>query len=127
VAGRADAGRADDVEAEVALLAHGRLARVQPHADKDLAAGPVVFGERALRGNRARNRVLRARERVEERVALRVDLRAAAGAKVLAHDPPVVAHDVSVAFAELLEQARRALDVGEEECDRSGRKHGHGR
>src|SRR5205823_2466145 len=44
VAGRADACRPDDVQADVSLLADGRLARVQAHPHADLGpAGPRVL------------------------------------------------------------------------------------
>ncbi len=123
VARRADARRANDVEAEVALVADGRLAGVQAHAHPHL--GPLRPGVRAespLSRNRAGDRLRCAREGVEERVALRVDLRAALRAQVLAEEPAVLADDFAVVVAELLEQPRRALDVGEEERDRAAGK-----
>ena len=123
VARRADARRADDVEAEVALVADGRLAGVQAHPHPHLGAlGPVVCAESALGRNRAGDRLRCARERVEERVALRVDFRAALRAQVLAEEPPVLADDFAVVVTERLEQPRRALDVGEEERDRAAGK-----
>ena len=82
-------------------------------------------GERALGLDRRVGRVLGAREREEERVALRVDLGAAASLHGAAHDPPVVVHDLRVVVAELLQQPRRALDVAEEEGDRSAGKRAH--
>jgi hypothetical protein len=122
----ADAGRRDprgphDVEPEVPLVADVRLARVETHPDAHLAGlGPRVAAQGALRGDRAGDRVPGARERVEERVALGVDLRAPGVAERLAHDPPVVAGDGGVGLvAELLEKLRRALDVGEREGDRA--------
>ena len=49
MARRADPGCADDVEAEVPLLADGRLAGVQAHPHPhDRAVGPLVRFERAL-------------------------------------------------------------------------------
>ncbi len=71
----ADARGAHDVEADVALLVHGRLARVQPdpHADVDLA-GPRLRCVRALRVDGSGDGVSRAGEDEEEGVALRVDL-----------------------------------------------------
>ena len=94
MAGRADARRADDVDPEVAVLADLRLAGVQSHPHADLrAARPLVRAERALGFDRGVGRVLRAREREEEGVALRVDLGAAVAVHRAAHDPPVVVHD----------------------------------
>ena len=127
VAGRADARGADDVEPEVALVADRRLAGVQAHPDADLAAlRPLVCRERALGRHRPGDCVPRARERVEERVALGVDLGATLVAEALAEQQPVVADDVAVGVAELLEQPRRALDVGEEKRDGASGKRCHG-
>ena len=77
-----------------------------------------MVAERALRVDRRRDRVAGPREREEEGVALRVDLRAAARAERLAHETAVVGRDAPVGLvAELLQQPRRALDVGEDEGD----------
>ena len=78
--------------------------------------------ESPLSRNRAGDRCRCAREGVEERVALRVDFRAALCAQVLAEEPAVLADDFAVVVTELLEQPRRALDVGEEERDRAAGK-----
>ena len=119
--GRRDPRRPHDVHPEVALVADGGLARVEAHADAHLdAARPLVVAERALRVNGAAYGVARADEREEERVALRVDLGAAGRAEALADEPPVVACDLGVVVAELLQQACRALDVREGEGDRPG-------
>ena len=127
VARRADPRRADDVHADVALVADRRLAGVQAHPHLDLgAARPLVRRERALAGDRGRDRVARTPERVEERVALRVDLAPAGRAERLAQDPPVVGDDRRrIRSPSSLEQLGRALDVREEERDRSGRVVGH--
>jgi hypothetical protein len=77
-----------------------------------------VIVQRALRIDGGGDRIARAGEREEERVALRVDLRAAPLTEALADETPVVAGDVSVSLvAELLEELGRALDVGEDERD----------
>jgi hypothetical protein len=70
--------------------------------------------------------VARPREREEERVALRVDLGPARLAERLADEPPVVARDLGVAVAQLLQQPRRAFDVGEDEGDRALWERAHG-
>ena len=70
--GGGDARRAVDVDPDVALLGHDRLARVEPHAHADRPAA-----ERRLPVGGGRDRVGGARERDEERVALRVHLDAA--------------------------------------------------
>ena len=117
---------ADDVEAVVALLADRRLAGVEAHAHADVhPLRPRVRRVRALRLDRGRDRVARAREGEEERVALRVDLDAAAVAERLAHEPPVVGEHVAVPVAEPLHQRGGALDVAEDEGDGAGRERRH--
>ena len=127
VARRADARRADDVEPEIPLFADRRLARVQAHPHAHLLPSrPLVGRERALGGDRPGDGVPCAREGVEERVALGVDLGSTLVAEALAEQLPVVADDVAVGVPELLEQPGRALDVGEEERDGASRKRRHG-
>ena len=82
--------------------------------------------ERALGRDRPGDRVPRARKRVEERVALGVDLGPTLVAEALAEQLPVVADDFAVGVAELLEQPGRALDVGEEKRDGASGKRCHG-
>jgi hypothetical protein len=53
----------------------------------------------------------------EELVAAVIDDMAAAGLDGLAQKPAVVGEDERVAVAELANELRRALDVGEDECD----------
>ena len=67
-------------------------------------SGHACSAERALRVDRRGDRVLRARERDEERVALRVDLAAAVRVERRAQQPPVVGEHLAVAVAQLLEQ-----------------------
>src|SRR5262249_47794145 len=114
----ADARGADDVQADVPFVADGGLARVQshPHLHVD-AVGPAVLCKGTLRGDGAGDRVTRAREREEERVALCVDLLAARFRQALAQDAPLLSQHVRVAVAELAEEGRRPLDVREQECD----------
>ena len=73
------------------------------------------------------HRILRACKRDEEGVALRVDLVAAVRRERGAKQPSVVGEHVGVAVAKLLDEPRRALDVGEEEGDGSGRQLPHSR
>jgi hypothetical protein len=125
-AGGADTRRADDVEAEVALFSDCRLARVEPHPHAHVrVVGPVVLSQRALCVDGAGDRIPRPRERVEERVALRVDLAPAMLLERLAHDPAVIPHDVAVPVAELLKQTSRALDVSEKERNGARGKRAH--
>src|SRR5215210_4512976 len=118
VARGADPGRPDDVHADVAFLADGRLAGVQAHAYLHVDAfGPLVRRQGALSVDCSANGFLGPRERVEEGVALSVDLLSAGSLELLAQDPAVIPMDVAVAVAESFEQPRRALDVREEKGD----------
>ena len=120
MADRRDARAAMDVHADVALLRHLRLARMQAHAHADGRRGQ---GSLAL--GRGRGRIGGAREGDEERVALGVHLDAVVGAERLAQEPPVLGQQVGVGVAVHAEEAGRALDVREEECDRAGGERGH--
>ncbi len=112
-----------EAEAVIALVADLGLAGVEAHADAALGAlGPVVRGERALRVGGRGDGVAGAGEGVEERVALRVHLAAAVRREGLAEEAAVVGEQVAVARAELLQQARRALDVGEQHRHRARRE-----
>lgn len=55
----------------------------------------------------------------EELVATMVDDVSGAALHRLAEEPPVVGEHDRVAVAELADELRGALDVGEDECDRS--------
>jgi hypothetical protein len=81
-----------------------------------------VRRERALGRDRTGDGIPGPRKRVEERVALSVDLGPALGSEVLPEEQPVIANDVSVLVTKLLEQTSRPLDIGEEEGDRAARK-----
>ena len=110
VPGGGDPRRAVDVDPDVALVGHDRLARVEPHADADRSVA-----ERRLPVGGGGDRVGCARERDEERVALRVHLDAAVPRKRLPQHTTVLAQQLRVALAVLVQQPRRALDVREEE------------
>ena len=120
VPGGSDPRRAVDVDPEVALLGYDRLARVEPHADADRSVA-----ERRLAVGGGGDRVGGARERDEERVALRVHLDAAVPRKGLAQHTAVLAQQLRVALAVLVQQLRRALDVREEERHCSAGKVAH--
>ena len=120
---RRDACSAVDVLADVALFGHGRRAGMQPHAHPDRSRGEPLACRLC-----GRRRSSRCRKRDEEGVALRVDLDTAVRGRGPAHDVPVLRERLGVARRpELVQQARRALDVGEEERDRSSGKLMHGR
>ena len=122
VPGGGDPRRAVDVDPDVALVGHDRLARVEPHPHADRPAA-----ERSLPVGGGRDRVGGARERDEERVPLRVHLDTAVPRKGLPQDAAVLAQQLRVAVAVLLQQSRRALDVGEEEGHCSAGKIAHAR
>ena len=105
-----------DVETDKALVPQLGRARVQSHPHPN---GPAV--ERGLALGCRRDRLGRAREGVEERAALGVDLDAAVAGEGVPQYPPVLGKRLRVAVAELVQQPRRALDVGEEERDRATR------
>ena len=99
VRGAHDAGGAVDVDPEVVGRIQRRLAGVDPDPDPDRAAVQSVH-----RLADRHDGLLGALERVEERVALGVDLVAGVAGARLAHDPPVLGQSVPVAlYAELLQ------------------------
>jgi hypothetical protein len=84
-----------------------------------------VGGQAPLGGHSGLHSLHRAPEGREERVPLRADLDPAALVDGPAQDGGVIVQDLRVQIADLLEQARGALDVGEQEGDRSGRQLSH--
>jgi hypothetical protein len=110
-----------DVEADVAFVRQERLAGVHTDAHADQRRGERVA---SVRGGR--KRIGRPWECDEEGVALRVHLDAAVALERLPQQPAVLREGVGVRVAELVQQARRALDVGEEEGDSATRKLPHG-
>jgi len=122
VPGGPDPGGAMDGKARVTTLRGDGLARVQAHADLDLdALRPRVGDERELRVDRCEHPVARAREDDEEGVPLRIHLVAAVLAEGVAQYALVLRQDLRVPLAQLLQEARRSLDVGEEEGDCTAR------
>jgi hypothetical protein len=125
--GGADPGRAVDGQARIGALDGCRLARVNAYPNPDGHPGrPLVAGQRPLHRQRAQNGLLRAPERDEERVALRVDLVASVAGDGRADQPPVVGQHLRVPLPQRLDQPGRALDVTEQEGDRAARKVSHG-
>ncbi len=120
--GRADPGRPVDVHPHVARALDHRLAGVEchSHAKRD-ALRPVVRRDRPLRLDGAAERVDRARERDEEGVALGIDLEPVPLLERGAQHLTLLGEQIRVFLPEAFQQPRRALDVGEQECDRAGR------
>src|SRR5439155_8673570 len=111
------------VQSEVGLPADARLAGVDTHADAQLdTRRPVVLGEGLLCSDDGLRSLPRILEDDEELVAALVDDDAALTFDGLVEEPAVFVEDVRVPVAETLHELRRALDVGEDECDRSMRK-----
>ena len=85
----------------------------------------MVPAEQALRVAGGGHRVVRRREDGEELVTAGVDLVARGARDRLAQQLPDVGEDGLPLGAEVVGEARRALDVGEEEGDCSGRERAH--
>jgi hypothetical protein len=115
-----DPGRPVHVQAGVVVPAPGALAGVQAHPDPQRVAGrPVVGGQGPLGRQRRPHRRGRAGEDHEEGVSVGADLDPAGLGDGLAEDGRVLVEDGRVPVAEGLEQAGRALDVGEQEGHRA--------
>ena len=125
VAGRHDARGPMDIHADIDVVGQLRFACVD--ADPDLyvgAVGPRLGGDRALDANRGPDGVAGSPEHGEERVALRPDLGAATIAG-LTNELVMPREHRSVVGPELLDELRRALDIGEHEGGGSGRQRCH--
>jgi hypothetical protein len=81
-----------------------------PHTD-GRAAWPGMLGDRRLRVDRRRDGATRIGKCHEETVALRVHFDAAVTDERLAQEPPVIREHACIGVAELVQQARRPLDV----------------
>ena len=118
---RSDPGGAVDVHPDVPLVGLDRLSRVEPHADADRSARErlsPVLGRRDC--------VRRSREGDEERVALGIHLRAVVPREGVPQGAAVLGEEIGVVRPVLLQEPRRALDVGEEKRDGAGGKLGPG-
>ena len=109
-----------DVKTHVSLRGACRRTRVDAHAHPHRTAG-----ERALPRPRRGRRRQRVREREEEGVALGIDLDAAVLPERIAQRAPVLRERCLILRTELAQQARRALDVGEEQGDGAVRELRH--
>jgi hypothetical protein len=106
------------ITSHIPLLGQKRRPRVyaDPHLDR---AGGEHLGD--LPGGRNRSR--RGREAEEERVPLRIDLDAVVAGAGRSDQATMLGQCFRIPLgAELVEQPRRALNVGEEEGDRSRRE-----
>ena len=121
VSGSHDPRSLVDVEADVLRRGHERLAGVEAHADEELAPlGPGVREEGALSLARCGERLACALKGDDEGVAFVVHLVAAMAHERRAQEPAMVVQRLRVAVdAQLCDQPRGALDVGEEKGDRA--------
>ena len=78
-------------------------------------------GQCSLRVGGAGDGLLRAGKRGEERVALGVDLVTMPPLEQRSQQVPLILEDLGVLAAQSIQEARRPLDVGEQERDRAGR------
>jgi hypothetical protein len=116
MAAGSDARRPMHVDADVGVLSKSGSAGVDAHSHPDL-----TFGQSCLGICGCAQRALCCREGDEERVALRVHLDAAMGAKCRPEDAAMLRQRLGVTLrAELVQQPRRALDVRKEEGDGAG-------
>jgi hypothetical protein len=116
VASGGDACGAMDVQAHVIVAPEPPVPRVEAHADAHLRTLRPGFGcQRALCLDRRPQPGRRGGEDGEEPVALGVDLDAAVRLDGRAKERRMTLHQRCVPVAELGDQARRTLDVGEEE------------
>src|SRR3954447_16860979 len=108
-------------EPDVAVAPEARLPRVNAHADAHgHSIRPLVRRERALSRGYGSDRGARTAEDDEEGIALRPDLDSAQLGEGSAQEPVVHGENVPVPVAaECLQQARRPLDVREQERDRA--------
>src|SRR5438270_10585953 len=108
VARGGDARGAVDVDTDVSLFRPGRLASVDADPNPDQA----VSGERRLCLDRGRECGRRLGERDEKRVSLCVDLDPAMTGDDRPQQTAMLRERLHVVVAELLEQPRRARDIG---------------
>ena len=112
-----DASRPVHIEPDVALIDQEWFPRVQsdPHPHR-------AVSERELRVLGRRHRIGGTRKRHEEAVPLRVDFDPVVPPPGLSQRAAVLAKHFRVPVAQLPEQPRRTLDVGEQEGHRPGRE-----
>ncbi len=128
VSGRADPCRPMDVDPDVAILPAACLSGVHPHPHgRCRTRGPLVAGNRALRLDPGGDRGPGAGEREVEAISCGIDLHPTPLRERVAQEPVVIGQQRGVLVAQSLQQRRRALDVGEQERDRSRRKDPRGR
>ena len=125
VAGRADARRTVDIQPDVALGGRLRLTGVEAHpVPQRQPVRPRVGGQRELPFHGRLDGRPRGGEDEVQPVARRPAFERAVTGERATDQRVVVGQDRGVAVAERLEQARRTLDVGEDEGDGAFRQAG---
>jgi len=118
-----DSGRTVDIQPDVVVAAELAIAGVETHPDENRGlVRPRVLGKRSMGRDRRLDRLRGGWKDGKEAVALGPQLGPARTGDRTAHDPMVVLEKLAVAIPEGMDQARRTLDVAEQECDRAGRK-----
>jgi hypothetical protein len=116
--GAGDASGLVDAEGEIVAIGGLSLSTVEADADADLCVvRPWVRGHRLLCLHTGSRGVPRGREREEKPVTLRAHFGRAVRSEGVADDRPMRLEQVEEPGAELREQLRGALDVGEAERD----------
>ena len=116
VSGSGDPRGSVDVDSHIALGCYERLTGVNSDAHANRALGqPILPFTRRL------DSIAGPRERVEERIALRVHLDSAALCERVAQDPSMFRQNVGVLLTKAGHEGRRPLDIGEDKGDGSGR------
>jgi hypothetical protein len=118
VPGGCDAGCSVDVRSDVALVGDVRRPGVDPHAHADRSGRKHL-----LRFGSGGNCSRRGGERDEKRIPLCVHFDTVVAHERLTQGAPMLCQRVRVGIGtQLLQESRRALDVGEDKSDGSGRK-----
>jgi hypothetical protein len=115
-----------DIETDVVRTGKASLPGMEADAKRHLDAfGPSLKHEAALDGDCSRNRALSSWEDSEERIALGTDLHAVLRGERVTDDLSMALQDIGIGISKGLEQARRPLDVAEEEGHRPRRSVNH--
>ena len=126
VAGRADTCGPVDVESQIDAALDNGLTRMQAHADANYGQlRPRVGPDQLLGGDRGVDTVLRPLESNEHLIGAAVDLIAASVRYGCPEQLPELVQDATVAVPQLLDKARRPLDVREEQSHGPARQLGH--
>jgi hypothetical protein len=128
VGGAHDARRSVHVQTRVQVVCHHRLACMEADAHADRLCRPPVADQRPLPGRRRCDRLADRLKGEKETVPLHLHLHPAALREGLPQQRTVHGQCLHVPLPpELLQQARRPLDVGEQQGHRPARKLSHRR